>query len=36
VDESLAEESTEDLIRRLRERYREISRLRDRLREEED
>ena len=36
LNETLAEESTEDLIRRLRERYQEIGRLRDRLREEED
>lgn len=36
LDESLAEESTDELIRRLRMRYREISRLRDRLREEEE
>ena len=36
LDDTLVEESTEDLIRRLRERYQEISRLRDRLREEEE
>jgi hypothetical protein len=36
LDESLADESTEELIRRLRQRYREISRLRERLRDEEE
>ncbi|MEE8536463.1 MAG: hypothetical protein V3U98_05265 [Acidobacteriota bacterium] len=36
LDETLAEESTEELIRRLRERYQEISRLRGRLRDEEE
>ena len=36
LNETLAEESTEDLIRRLRERYQEIGRLRGRLREEEE
>jgi len=36
LDDSLAEESTDELIRRLRLRYREISRLRDRLRDEEE
>jgi hypothetical protein len=36
LEDSLAEESTDDLIRRLRERYRDISRLRDRLRDEEE
>jgi len=36
LEDSLAEESTDDLIRRLRERYRDISRLRERLRDEEE
>jgi len=36
LDESLADESTDELIRRLRMRYREIGRLRDRLRDEEE
>ncbi len=36
LEDSLAEESTDDLIRRLRERYRDIGRLRERLRDEEE